>query len=146
LFLDSKESELKDSIYKEIKNIGEINDIWKTKFNENQKIAIYLLIQAVKEIVKKAYNVDLDLQKQKAIICKKENLISFLCNPELNKYIKLVNEFFGRIKITSTTRIINNKIEHQNAIDIVANKQDDWYFLYFVFYYLYKFQLQGRWF
>jgi len=138
LFLDSKESELKDSIYKEIKNIGEINDIWKTKFNENQKIAIYLLIQAVKELVKKAYKVDFDLQKQQAIKYKKDNFTSFLSNPELNKYIDLVNEYFGRIIITSTTRIINNKREHQNAIDIVANKQDDWYFLYFVFHYLYN--------
>jgi hypothetical protein len=138
LFLDSKEPELKDFIYKEIKDIEKINDIWETKFNKNQKIAVYLLIHSVKEIIKRAYNVDLDLQKKKAIKCKKENIISFLCNPELNEYIKLVNEYYGRIKITSTTRVINNKIEHQNAIDVIASNEDDWYFIYIIFNYLYN--------
>ncbi|GIX42693.1 MAG: hypothetical protein KatS3mg129_2426 [Leptospiraceae bacterium] len=84
----------------------------------NQKTAIYILIQSIKDLARKIYKVDFDNQKQKVIEYKKNNITSGLYNPELKTYRNLIKEYFGKFKITSTTRYISGKPEHQNAIDI----------------------------
>ncbi len=132
-FLDSKEIEDLNNNENDV-----IKKYWENYFNKNQKLAIYIFIQVVKDLANELYNVDFDNQKQKVIEYKKNNIISKLYNPELKKYISLINEYFGKFKITSTTRYISGIPEHQNAIDITFINSDDALFLFEIFSYLYN--------